>query len=172
MLVQHLHVSSQMVCSQSEMIFEKWWLRLEHNNIQTDLIIMDFAKAFDKVPHQRPLYKLKFYGIVSQDLECLKPCWRSYNKLLFSRWLSMCFVMTCSIILQLIQVGVSPHPVIPSLTITSPGIQKLLNNINPHKVSGPDNISGRILKDLQNLTAPILTIIFQRRRVFSVSIGY
>ena len=31
---------------------------------------------------------------VSQDLECLKPCWRSYNKLLLSRWLSTCFVMT------------------------------------------------------------------------------
>jgi hypothetical protein len=30
---------------------------------QTDLIIMDFAKAFDKVPHCRLLYKLKFYGI-------------------------------------------------------------------------------------------------------------
>ena len=58
--------------------------------------------------------------------------------------------------------GVSSHPVIPSLTITTPGIQKLLNNINPHKATGPDNISGRILKDLQNLTAPILTIIFQK----------
>jgi hypothetical protein len=32
-------------------------------NIQTDLIIMDFAKAFDKVPHQRLLCKLKFYGM-------------------------------------------------------------------------------------------------------------
>jgi hypothetical protein len=31
-----------------------------------------------------------------------------------------------------------------------------------HKASGPDNISGRILKDLQNFTAPILTIIFQK----------
>jgi hypothetical protein len=30
-----------------------------------------------------------------------------------------------------------------------------------HKASGPDNISGRILKDLQNFTAPILTIIVQ-----------
>ena len=56
--------------------------------------------------------------------------------------------------------GVSPHLVIPSLPITTPGIQKLLNNINPHKASGPDNISSRILKDLQNLIAPILTIIF------------
>jgi hypothetical protein len=56
----------------------------------------------------------------------------------------------------------SPHPVIPSLTITTSGIQKLLNNINPHKASGPDNFSGRILKDLQNLTAPILNHHFSK----------
>ena len=30
---------------------------------QTDLIIMDFAKAFDKVPHRRLVYKLEYYGI-------------------------------------------------------------------------------------------------------------
>ena len=30
---------------------------------QTDLIIMDFAKAFDKVPHRRLLHKLENYGI-------------------------------------------------------------------------------------------------------------
>ena len=30
---------------------------------QTDLIIMDFAKAFDKVPHRRLLHKLDYYGI-------------------------------------------------------------------------------------------------------------
>ena len=29
---------------------------------------MDLAKAFDKVPHQRLLYKLKFYGIKNQTL--------------------------------------------------------------------------------------------------------
>ncbi len=34
-----------------------------NDNTQTDIIIMDFAKAFDKVPHQHLLYKLKFYGI-------------------------------------------------------------------------------------------------------------
>ena len=27
------------------------------------MIIMNFAKAFDKVPHMRLLYKLDFYGI-------------------------------------------------------------------------------------------------------------
>ena len=30
---------------------------------QTDLIIMDFAKAFDKVQHRRLLHKLEYYGI-------------------------------------------------------------------------------------------------------------
>ena len=30
---------------------------------QTDVIIMDFAKAFDKVPHRRLLYTLGYYGI-------------------------------------------------------------------------------------------------------------
>ena len=30
---------------------------------QTDLIIMDFAKAFDKVPHKRLLHKLDYYWI-------------------------------------------------------------------------------------------------------------
>ena len=36
--------------------------QLKYNNdknIQTDLIIMDIAKAFDKVPHKRLLHKLK-----------------------------------------------------------------------------------------------------------------
>ena len=30
---------------------------------QVDLILLDFCKAFDKVPHQRLLTKLKYYGI-------------------------------------------------------------------------------------------------------------
>ena len=32
-------------------------------NIQTDLIIMDFAKAFDKVSHKHLMYKISYYGI-------------------------------------------------------------------------------------------------------------
>ena len=32
-------------------------------NIQSDLILMDFAKAFDTVHHQRLLYKVQWYGI-------------------------------------------------------------------------------------------------------------
>ena len=38
-------------------------LALNRNHRQTDVIIMDFAKVFDKVPHRRLLYKLDYYGI-------------------------------------------------------------------------------------------------------------
>jgi hypothetical protein len=51
-----------------------------NDKIQTDIIVMDFTKAFDKVPHNRLLYKLKYYGvdtnILNHDLEEHKPCCR------------------------------------------------------------------------------------------------
>jgi hypothetical protein len=37
-------------------------------NIQTDLMIMNFAKAFDKVPHKRTVYKFKYYGMSQQAI--------------------------------------------------------------------------------------------------------
>ena len=43
-----------------------------NQNIQTDLIIMDFAKAFDKVPHKRLLYKLNYYGIRHNTLKWIE----------------------------------------------------------------------------------------------------
>ena len=36
---------------------------------QTDLIIMDFAKAFNKVLHRRLAYKLEYYGIQNDILQ-------------------------------------------------------------------------------------------------------
>ena len=41
-------------------------------NIQTDVIVMDFAKAFDKVPHKRLLYKLQYYGISNNTLNWIQ----------------------------------------------------------------------------------------------------
>ena len=36
---------------------------LNRGHKQADVIIIDFAKAFDKVPDRRLLYKLNYYGI-------------------------------------------------------------------------------------------------------------
>ena len=36
---------------------------------QMDMLILDFSKAFDIVPHQRLLYKMSHYGITSNTLQ-------------------------------------------------------------------------------------------------------
>ena len=42
---------------------------LASSTTQTDMLIMDFSKAFDKVPHKRLNYKLNWYGIRGDTLE-------------------------------------------------------------------------------------------------------
>ena len=36
---------------------------------QVDVILLDFAKTFDQVPHQRLLYKLNYYGVRGPTLQ-------------------------------------------------------------------------------------------------------
>ena len=38
-------------------------------NIPVDVVVMDFAKAYDKGQHNRLLYKLKWYGINPKTLK-------------------------------------------------------------------------------------------------------
>lgn len=47
------------------------------------------------------------------------------------------------------------------INITEQGITKLLKNLNPNKVPGPDNIIPRILKEMTTHISPILAIIFR-----------
>ena len=42
---------------------------LASKRTETDLIVMDFSKAFDKVPHRRLLYKLDWYGVRGGTLD-------------------------------------------------------------------------------------------------------
>ena len=49
----------------------------------------------------------------------------------------------------------SPHSKMPQLNISSAGVSKLLCNLNPHKACAPDNIHGRVLKELNEQVAPI-----------------
>ena len=53
------------------------------------------------------------------------------------------------------------YSTLSDITITTDGVEKLLRNQNPHKASGPDGISPRVLKELAEELAPILTVIFQ-----------
>ncbi len=50
-------------CETQLISFLKHISQSNNQNIQTDVVIMDFAKAFDKVTRQHLLYKLKYYGI-------------------------------------------------------------------------------------------------------------
>ena len=49
----------------------------------------------------------------------------------------------------------------PPLTIQNNGVQKILEGLNPHKASGPDEISSRFLKEMAPSISPALTLIFQ-----------
>jgi hypothetical protein len=41
-------------------------------NYQTDMIVLDFAKTFDKVSHTRLLHKLEHYGIHGNNKNWIK----------------------------------------------------------------------------------------------------
>ena len=64
---------------------------------QTNLIIMDFAKAFEKVPHRRLIYKLEYYGIRNDILRWI------------TTWLSG---RTQKVVLDSVHVCSDPAPVL------------------------------------------------------------
>ena len=51
---------------------------------------------------------------------------------------------------------------ITKLTIRETGVEKLLQDMNLSKASGPDGIPNRILKECASQIAPSLTVIFQK----------
>ena len=46
--------------------------------------------------------------------------------------------------------GPSSFPSMPQIEISTPGVKKLLDNLKPHKASGPDSIPPTVLKELSN----------------------
>jgi len=53
------------------------------------------------------------------------------------------------------------NPEMENIVITRDGIEKILNNLNPNKASGPDKISPRLMQTLSTEIAPFLTKIFK-----------
>lgn len=50
---------------------------------------------------------------------------------------------------------------IHDIDITEVGVLKLLQSLDPHKASGPDGISPRVLRELATELSPVLTLIFR-----------
>ena len=48
------------------------------------------------------------------------------------------------------------------IEITESRVLKLLQRLEIHKASGPDQISPRVLKEMANLVAPMLTVILKK----------
>ncbi|MCG8048052.1 MAG: hypothetical protein JAY75_12610 [Candidatus Thiodiazotropha taylori] len=54
------------------------------------------------------------------------------------------------------------QPVMPEILLSEAGILKLLHNLNPNKAAGPDELKPLVLKELREVIAPMVRIIFQR----------
>ena len=57
--------------------------------------------------------------------------------------------------------GVSTYSELPHITVSVAGVRKLLEDIKPHKATGPDGIPTRLLKDYAPDLAPVLSHIYQ-----------
>ena len=53
----------------------------------------------------------------------------------------------------------TPH--MESITVSTNGIAKLLEDLNPHKAAGPDQIKPLVLQKLRDVIAPILHAMFK-----------
>ena len=53
------------------------------------------------------------------------------------------------------------YPSVPDIDISASGIAKLLSNLNVSKAAGPDSLRPIVLKELSQVIAPAISIIFQ-----------
>ena len=68
---QYGFITGRSTTLQMLVVLEHWTQILDEGG-SIDVIYMDFMKAFDKVPHQRLLYKIEKYGIANPLLGWVK----------------------------------------------------------------------------------------------------
>ncbi|XP_053381760.1 uncharacterized protein LOC128549254 [Mercenaria mercenaria] len=56
----------------------------------------------------------------------------------------------------------SPHDPMPDIDISANGIEKLLNKLDPHKASGPDQMKPIVLKNISKELSPIFSKLFKK----------
>ena len=59
------------------------------------------------------------------------------------------------------EIDENSFPNIENIKVSEPGVKKLLDNINVHKSTGPDEIPGRLLKQFSHFLSPVYAILFQ-----------
>jgi hypothetical protein len=57
--------------------------------------------------------------------------------------------------------GPSPNPAVSDITVTQEGAQTLLRHLNPHKATGTNEVSHRLLNETDKQISPALTLVFQ-----------
>ena len=70
--IQHGFRSGLSCTSQLIGAIDDWTKELNTGESQVDVIVLDFSKAFDKVPHQRLLQKIKSYGITNKNMRWIE----------------------------------------------------------------------------------------------------
>ena len=57
--------------------------------------------------------------------------------------------------------NINDQPVMPNIKVSENEILKLLKDLNPHKAAGPDELKPLVLRELREVIAPMLVVIFQ-----------
>ena len=70
--IQHGFRSGLSCTSQLVGAVDDWTSELNTGQSQIDVIVLDFSKAFDKVPHQRLLQKIRSYGITNNNAKWIE----------------------------------------------------------------------------------------------------
>ena len=72
-LTPHQHVFQKGFCTETQLIsvLDDWSSSLDKQT-RTDVLLIDFSKAFDSVPHQRLLLKRNYHGITGNSLSLIE----------------------------------------------------------------------------------------------------
>ena len=69
--VQH-GFRSKHSCESQHLITTDGFIQNFKSKTQTDVVVLDFSKAFDNIPHQRLLHKLDHFGIRGTTLNWIQ----------------------------------------------------------------------------------------------------
>ena len=66
-------------CSLQLLVTLQKWFEFLDSNTSMDAVYMDFRKAFDSVPHERLICKLRGYEVLKHPVYQLTPIWQISN---------------------------------------------------------------------------------------------